>query len=522
MSDPPRQPLVPLYTGPPEIHYDNQGNRWVRDRDGNFVPYHEPQRAQQAGPTPQGPQVSQATLDARANGAPSQPIEQAFEFSLRPVQGGFQHPIPIDPALQTPLPRGPYLDLTHARTIADAKGLKRGDKVAGSRRNGKGKERADGPKKGPRVHRASSGSDDDEPPAKRAKGGRPAGSTSYGKAELQHLFSCVEDALPIGAKGWKEAEHQYNKWAKAKGYAVRPPKAIENKFKGYVRQKKPTGDAECPPEVKHAHELESLMNERVGTRELSDAESQSDGDSSDVEVTAVARRAPSPPLKRKSRASGGDLVAKLSAAFDPDAQRSRDDARAHRSSENTQILTLTQQVRDAQALSESLRTQNTVLQGRLHDVERQLDRVTVRADIMTEFAQRGDQFSQRSEPQRGRTRRPSAPPRPRREPVRCEHIYADGGAMTYWLSDSTDDYDENENPFEPSPFHPFPVPRKSRSRSRNSRAVSRRRTPTPGVMNRGFHNPFISFPTTPIFHTTTELQRNIPEYSWIHSATDPE
>lgn len=158
-----------------------------------------------------------------------------LQFSLRPVQDvpSQQHPIPIDPALQTPLPRGPYLDLTHPGTIADAKGLKRADKVAGSRRNGKSKERADSvPKKRSRVHRVSSDSDSDEPPSKRGKGGRPAGSTSYGKTELNHMFKVVGDVKPIGQKGWKKVEHKQNKWAKANGYAVRPPKAIENKFKG--------------------------------------------------------------------------------------------------------------------------------------------------------------------------------------------------------------------------------------------------------------------------------------------------
>ncbi|KAJ7702892.1 hypothetical protein B0H16DRAFT_1639370 [Mycena metata] len=420
-------PLAPLYSGALEIHYDAQGKAYVRDRDGNFVPYGPP--------------------DARACDAPSQPIEQAFNFFLRPVQDrpSQQHPIPIDPALQTPLPRGPYLDLTHPGTIADAKGLKRANKVAGSRCNGKSKGRADSvPKKCSRAYRVSSDSDSDEPPSKRGKG-----------AELNHMFKVVGDVKPIGQKGWKKVEHKQNKWAKANGYAVRPPSHREQ----YLRLKKPTGDAECLPEVKCAHELEALINECVGTCELSDAESQSEDDSSDVEVTAVARRAPSPLLKRKSRASGRDL----SAVFDPEAQRSRNDARTHCSSENTQILTLTQQVRDAQALSESLQAQNTVLQGHLHDVERQLDRVTMRANIIAEFAQHGDQFSQRSEPQRGHTRRPSAPPCLRREPVRY-----------------SDDYNGNENPFEPSPFHPFPVPRKSRSRSRDSHAVSRRRTPTPG------------------------------------------
>jgi hypothetical protein len=191
--------------------------------------------------------------------------------------------------------------------------------------------------------------------------------------------------------------------------------------------------------VKRAHELEVLMNEHVGTRELSDAESQSDNDSSDVEVTAVARCAPSPPMKRKARASGGDLAEKLSTAFDPELQRARNDARANRSFENTQVISLTQQLRDAQALSENLRTQNAVLQNRVHDLERANDCAMMRAELMSEL-------TQRSEPNRGRTRLPS-PPRHRRsrknEPdidrvdgkIRCEHIYPDGGAMTYWLSD---------------------------------------------------------------------------------------
>ncbi|KAJ7711819.1 hypothetical protein B0H16DRAFT_1480028 [Mycena metata] len=336
MSDPPCQPLGPLYTGPPEIHYGNQGNHWVCYRNGNFVPYHEPQRAQQAGPTPQGPQVLQATLDARANGAPSQPMEQAFEFSLWPVQHGSQHPIPINPALQTPLPHRRDLDLTHTGTITDAKGLKRGDKVAGSRCNGKSKERADTPKK-----------------------------RAYGKTELQHLFSCVEDVLPIGAKGWKEAEYQYNKWAKANGYAVRPPKAIENKFKGVCDLAACETKEESPPEVKRAHELELLMNERIGTRELSGTKLQSDIDSSDIEVTAIARCAPSLALKRKARTCGSDLAAKLSTAFDPQLQWAHNNAPAQRSLETTQIITLTQQLCDAHALSEGLRTQNTLRRPRV-------------------------------------------------------------------------------------------------------------------------------------------------------------
>ena len=31
---------------------------------------------------------------------------------------------------------------------------------------------------------------------------------------------------------------------------------------------KPTGDADCPPGVEHAHQIEYLINEKVGTHDL--------------------------------------------------------------------------------------------------------------------------------------------------------------------------------------------------------------------------------------------------------------
>jgi hypothetical protein len=212
-------------------------------------------------------------------------------------------------------------------------------------------------------------------------------------------------------------------------------------------------------------------------------------------------------MKRKARVSGGDLAAKLSTALDPESQRARDDARADRSFENTLVITLTQQLRDTQALLESLCTQNTVLQNRVHDLEHANDCAMMRAELMSEL-------TQRSEPNRGCTRLPS-PPCYRRsrknEPgidrvdgkIRCEYIYPNGGAMTYWLSDpSTDNYDyeynENDNPFEPSYkslFRPLCAPHKSRSHSRNSRALSCRRSPTPSPSR--LHNQVLASPEHP-------------------------
>ncbi|KAJ7775574.1 hypothetical protein B0H16DRAFT_48467 [Mycena metata] len=488
-------------------------------------------------------QVSEASLNERARDTPNPPIQHAFQSSLRPAPPG---PIPIDPALQA-LPAGPDLDLTHAGTIASAKGLKRADKVAGSRRNGKGKECADKPaasKK--RAHTRASSVSDNERTAKR---GRPHGSANYGRSELRKMFELVEDALPVGQRGWRELEAKYNDWADDTEHALRPPKALENKFKQYLRQKKPTGDASCPPEVKRAHQLEEQINEKVGTHELSDPEFQdaSDSDSSDeVEVTAVARRAPMPPLRRKSRASGVDLATKLASAFDPESQRTRDRACAQRGLENTQVLTLSQQLRDANVLAENLRTRNTNLQNRVHALERENDRATLRAELM--------QLTQRDNEDRGRPRRLSRPRQRHRShkndpdiervrgKIRCEHIYPDGGAMTYWVSDpSTDDYDyeydENENPFEPSydpPFVPIPTKHRSRSSSRHGRAVSRRRTPTPGPSRLRQHIPSSSpahpeptrtyVPSTTIAGNAVELvvtPRRGPPVAFIISPAAP-
>jgi hypothetical protein len=141
------------------------------------------------------------------------PLQPQYQFSLHPIQSNTaQHPIPIDPALVA-LPGGADLDLTHGPTIANSKGLKRAEKVAGSRR--KGKERAD--PKGKKRQRASSGSDNDSEPA--TKRGRPHGSANYGKEDVRKMFDIIAEIIPIGQKGWKEVERKYNKWAKESGRA---------------------------------------------------------------------------------------------------------------------------------------------------------------------------------------------------------------------------------------------------------------------------------------------------------------
>jgi hypothetical protein len=127
------------------------------------------------------------------------------------------------------LPRSANLDLRDGPTITNAIGLKcaekHAEKVGGSRC--KGKERTD--PKGRKRQRASSGSENDSELI--TKYGRLERSANYSKEDVHKMFDLVAELLPVGQKGWKEVERWYNKWAKQNGWAARPPKALENKYK---------------------------------------------------------------------------------------------------------------------------------------------------------------------------------------------------------------------------------------------------------------------------------------------------
>jgi hypothetical protein len=121
-------------------------------------------------------------------------------------------------------------------------------------------------------------------------------------------------------------------------------------------------------------------------------------------------------------------------------------------------MTVNQQLRDAQAVVEGLRAQNTILQNRVHDLERACDRAELKLEMV------------RMTQGRGGTRERRRARSPKREPVRCERLYPDGGRMTYWVSaQSTDDDGDDENI---NPWDTF--------NDEHSHVVSHRQTPTPG------------------------------------------
>jgi uncharacterized coiled-coil protein SlyX len=77
---------------------------------------------------------------------------------------------------------------------------------------------------------------------------------------------------------------------------------------------------------------------------------------------------------RTCAAQSTELMQKLASALDPDIQKTRDDERACRSFQNTQIFTLSNQLCDSQATNDKLRGEVDKACDKVHKLKRSLDR----------------------------------------------------------------------------------------------------------------------------------------------------
>ncbi|KAK7444569.1 hypothetical protein VKT23_015247 [Stygiomarasmius scandens] len=246
----------------------------------------------------------------------------------------------------------------------------------------KGKAKANPPddaRKGSAKRKAA------DPPelAEKHQKGRTAGSANYNAEDLEILFQILRERLPLGPKGWMEVEGLFNEEAQSTGRPGRTAKSLELKFKQLVKTTKPTGDAELPPHAQEALEIEELMNEKAGTRDLDDEEiNEVVGGAEDINETEkatpqqnrrrenqenvpfqrttqepAAPRAVRRPTERSSRLSGNDFLASISAALSPAAQIACDEQNATRSFNASQLIMLSSQVQDLQRTIDNMRTE---------------------------------------------------------------------------------------------------------------------------------------------------------------------
>ncbi|RHZ07532.1 hypothetical protein DYB37_010900 [Aphanomyces astaci] len=69
--------------------------------------------------------------------------------------------------------------------------------------------------------------------------------------------------LPLGKNGWEKVESRFNRLTETKLLAVRDVDVLKRKFILLKNHAKPTGDPECPVEVKRAKRIQREIDQSV-------------------------------------------------------------------------------------------------------------------------------------------------------------------------------------------------------------------------------------------------------------------
>ncbi|KAJ3525542.1 hypothetical protein NM688_g8387 [Phlebia brevispora] len=431
MANPPR-PLSPQAALPANVVMSPNGETYYCMPDGKWVLF---------GGVPATrlePGASSSGRATRALNSITGPEPPQFAPPRQPPT--HQPNQPVDPAL-APLPpqdNHEVVEIIGHLPVQVVAGARRATQPASVDRKGKNKAR----------------NIDVEGPAKR---GRRGGVANYREEEVSRLLDFAEAFLPTGAKGWAAVGAQLRAWARQTGYPERTNKSIEAKYKQLVRTTKPTGSGECPPNIERAHQIEDMINNKIGSRELDDEDIVDDVErtpqaSDEEDEENDEQDDPSPPAKRPSvikrelsmpldvrsarvaqrrarqpAGAGLAILSKISASLEPGTQAALASERSAASFQGFQFIALNQQLRDSQSEINSLHQQ-------LAEAQRRADR----AEQQLEFTRMLSEASQ------GRTRMfgalPHTPSRTRRSRSRSrstprrryEVHYRDGGRHSFW------------------------------------------------------------------------------------------
>ncbi|KAH7919022.1 hypothetical protein BV22DRAFT_1051344 [Leucogyrophana mollusca] len=335
--------------------------------------------------------------------------------SLQPRPSSSGVPVVTDPML-LPLLKNSDDDFPPVSTLLE-RVAKPANKVAGSQcpalstvdPKGKGKARADNSEVSV-PHKRKTSSTSVEPDVKK------------NTDDLDGLLNILEELLPIGGKAWATVEDSFSEWAHEHNRPTRSAGSLGARYRQLVRTMKPTGNAECPPHIERVHHFKYLMNKYAGTRDLDDNDIadiaddtiviSSNDDDNDCTKAPKAPKTPVPvsskaptvktepdepgPLARHagtpascsahtSQSGGLELLNTISQSLDPHLQAAHDDKGSACSLHTTQILSLSNQLRDTQSTINTLHDQLQHLERECNAAECRADR----AELQMEMAQMG-------------------------------------------------------------------------------------------------------------------------------------
>ncbi|KAI6015332.1 hypothetical protein F5J12DRAFT_926304 [Pisolithus orientalis] len=340
-----------------EFQYDDLGNPFICNSSGTWVPYLEYAWAARVD-TPSVPHdVPSAHLfmggDLGLNTCHyirQRPANEPF-IQHQNAGGGSTLILPAtfpdgrDASSNTPGGVDSCIDLVLFPSLRAMTGHLPSVKVAGTQHavqpssKCKGKESAGSSKRGKK--RSLVVDVDAEPELVKLKQGCPQGAGNYSTVDTSVLLDFVEVELPLGQCRWQAVTTKFNQWAAKHKWP-------ECKL---IKTPKPTGDADCPPEVKHVHHIDNLINEQAGTYDLND----SDFDDAN----------------KVDKANSSSSV-----------QHACEEEHANHSLTNIQYLTFSQQLHDEWATNDKLCAQIFDLHNHLYEAQQACDCAEMQLEMM--------------------------------------------------------------------------------------------------------------------------------------------
>jgi hypothetical protein len=140
-----------------------------------------------------------------------------------------------------------------------------------------------------------------------ATGGRRVGRGNYTREEMMNFLEIMEQIKPIGGEEWDEVYQQHSI-----GYPGRDINSLRRKYGTLYRKGIPTGDPDCPPEVRQAKRVKYMIGDKAN---IGDGEEEYDMeggtfDNHDNDNDAPTEHVP-PPFEDHPAADGVGVLAQF-------------------------------------------------------------------------------------------------------------------------------------------------------------------------------------------------------------------
>ncbi|KAJ3272366.1 hypothetical protein HDU76_010931 [Blyttiomyces sp. JEL0837] len=82
---------------------------------------------------------------------------------------------------------------------------------------------------------------------------------NFNGEEIERLLNIIDDVKPVGQAMWEEVARRYNE-ATPRERPTRNHESLKARFKRMVHHPKPTGDPDCPEEIRRTKRLHRMVS----------------------------------------------------------------------------------------------------------------------------------------------------------------------------------------------------------------------------------------------------------------------